>query len=245
MNHLTPQFRRDGFTLLELLLALVIVGVLTGLLFPLLKGVRESGNAGRCASNLKTIGVTVQLYINDHQGRFPVSRLQYTMDKDGKKKTVPFLHDLLNREYLHLEDLTTIWWCPGDQLRPVAMRRYSYGLNQRLGGDAANPQTWDGQSNPNYDPRYAKLSGVVPPLSQIIYAIDYVDTRDTGKWSSVLSGGAWPLKVGSKPEPPLNLNQIDLGRHGKRANALFLDGSVRALGFDEMAGTASFHISPE
>lgn len=245
MKHLTSQIRRDGFSLLELLVGLVIIAGLASLLFPLLGSVRESGYAGKCTSNLKTIGVAVGTYIADHQGSFPVSRLQYTMDKDGKKKTVSFLPDLFRRHYLPLEDLNTIWWCPGDRLRPENMRKHSYGLNQNLGGDRANPQTWDGLPNPNYDPRYAKLSNVVPPLSQIIYATDYVDRRDTGKWSSVLTGTAWPLAVGAQPEPDPGIHQIDMTRHGKRANALFLDGSVRSLGFDDLAGTALFHISPK
>ncbi|HWL52280.1 MAG TPA: prepilin-type N-terminal cleavage/methylation domain-containing protein [Chthoniobacteraceae bacterium] len=246
MNRFPQRLRRDGFTLLELVITLVIVGVLTSLLFPLLKGARESGDAGRCTSNLKQIGVAVGSYMNDHQGTFPVSRLQYTMDKNGSKKTVSFLPDLLKRlDYLPVEEINAVWWCPGDRLRPEKMRKYSYGLNQQLGGGKANPLTWDGQPNPEYDARYARLSGVVAPLSRIIYAVDYVDRRDEGKWSSVVTGGCWPLKAKSSPEADLMINQIDMTRHGKRANALFLDGSVRALGYEEIAGTASYHISPE
>lgn len=233
-----------GFTLLEILAVMGVIGILIALLFPVLGKMKEPMNASRCISNLKTIGGAVLQYAAENQGEFPVSRLQYTTDANGNKKTVPFLPDLLNqKEYLPLKNLNKIWWCPGDQERPANMRKHSYGVNQRLGGDYATVNTWDGQPNPRYDSRYATLQGVEKPLSQVMYIIDYVDKGDSGKWSSVVTGTRWPMAEGSEKENVPNA-RVDFTRHSQQANALFLDGSVRSFTFEDLVGTGNHYITP-
>lgn len=236
--------KKHGFTLLELLVVTAIVALIAIIGYPMFRSFAAQRNQIRCVQNLKTIQGAVQSYYLDHNNAFPVSRLQYTMDADGNKKTVPFMPDLLNR-YLQLKDLNTVWWCPGDVERPVNMRKHSYGINQRLGGDAASPTTWDKQPNPNYNPVYTYLHAVQRPLSQIIYLIDYVDRSDTGKWSSVLTGGAWPMrKTHTRVPPSPTTNQVDFSRHNKVANALYLDGSVRPLTVDDLLQTEGRFITP-
>jgi prepilin-type processing-associated H-X9-DG protein/prepilin-type N-terminal cleavage/methylation domain-containing protein len=54
--------RHAGFTVLELLVAIAIVGVLMGLLLPALMSAREASRRMRCTNNLREIGVGVQQY---------------------------------------------------------------------------------------------------------------------------------------------------------------------------------------
>lgn len=62
---------RGAFTLVELMVAIGIVALLAGLLFPVMKGVRDRGKVTVCANNLKQLGMAFQQYLNDNQQRYP------------------------------------------------------------------------------------------------------------------------------------------------------------------------------
>lgn len=65
--------RHDGFTLVELLVSLSVVGILIGLLLPIVQRVREAADRTTCANNLKQLGVAC-LHSYDANGWFPASR---------------------------------------------------------------------------------------------------------------------------------------------------------------------------
>lgn len=67
--------RRSGFTILELLIVLVVIGLLTSLLLPAVQMAREAARRSQCASNLRQIGVAIQNHVS-HTGRFPTLFVQ-------------------------------------------------------------------------------------------------------------------------------------------------------------------------
>ena len=62
--------RRNGFTLLELLVVVTILGVLVALLLPAVQSAREASRQAQCKNNLKQISLAVLNHL-DTQGHFP------------------------------------------------------------------------------------------------------------------------------------------------------------------------------
>lgn len=64
------QSPRRGFTLVELLVVIFIIGVLVALLLPAVNAARESSRRATCTNNLRQIGVSLQEHAERNRGPF-------------------------------------------------------------------------------------------------------------------------------------------------------------------------------
>lgn len=62
---------RGGFTLIELLVVIAIIAVLAALLFPVFSRARAKARSAQCVSNLKQLGLAIEMYAADYDERYP------------------------------------------------------------------------------------------------------------------------------------------------------------------------------
>ncbi len=83
-----------GFTLIELLVVIAIIAILAGMLLPALGRAKEMGRATRCKSNLRQMGIALNLYGDDYR-QFP-----YTVDFSGGRTWFSQIGKYLNSDGL-------------------------------------------------------------------------------------------------------------------------------------------------
>lgn len=125
-----------AFTLIELLVVMAIISVLAGLILPTLGRAKEAGRSTACLSNLRQIGLAVQLYVDDHNNRLPVIH-----DRSPDTNGVPVTNAVLDAMDLVLSNYlgnVQVLRCPSDRPRLFERTGSSYAWNFLLNGQAAN-----------------------------------------------------------------------------------------------------------
>ncbi len=69
-----PPTPSGGFTLIELLVVIALIGLLIGLLLPAAQAAREAARRAQCSSNLRQIGMGIQVYHDVHRA-LPMGRV--------------------------------------------------------------------------------------------------------------------------------------------------------------------------
>jgi prepilin-type N-terminal cleavage/methylation domain-containing protein len=162
---------RKGFTLIELLVVIAIIAILAAILFPVFARARESARRTSCLSNMKQIGLSLGMYLQDYDMVFPPGGLKVW---EAAKKTdrnllaVQLQPYAKNQQIFHC--LSDSGW---DKYKPTvfdtfgssytdALRNVWNGADLQLKSeavisDAANrPLLWD--MNENWHPATGNLA---------------------------------------------------------------------------------------
>ena len=93
--------REDGFTLTELLVVIVMVGILCVLLLPALAGTKPNSQAFQCLENLRQLTLGWQMYAEDNNGMLAPNGQESTQAR------------LLPTDPSYLPGGVNSQWCPG------------------------------------------------------------------------------------------------------------------------------------
>jgi len=151
-----PRSKR-GFTLIELLVVIAIIAILASMLLPALSKAKEKGNATKCLSNLKQIGVAIMLYADDTE--FLPGPVLRGIRHPGARPSNIYLSSATNvfARYITTGTNNTVFACPSNRqameapTATLGLARLSFVLNNR---GSANTATTPGLmfGDPNSNP---------------------------------------------------------------------------------------------
>lgn len=123
-------YRHGAFTLIELLVVIAVVGILAGFLLPALSGVKVQAHRTGCLSNMRQIGLAMQMYADDHEGYLPTTT-------HGATTNVSWIYTLA--PYVGAVDNIRI--CSADPKGPERreLKGASYIMNEFTSVDAVDP----------------------------------------------------------------------------------------------------------
>ena len=117
--------QRIGFTLVELLVVIFVLGILIALLLPAINAVRDSTRRMSCQSRLRQIGIAMESYL-DSQKRYPWAA-QLPSVTPQRPSVAEVLEPYLGGE-------SAVFKCPNDEVYyPVEGISYEYSAFRLAG----------------------------------------------------------------------------------------------------------------
>jgi prepilin-type N-terminal cleavage/methylation domain-containing protein/prepilin-type processing-associated H-X9-DG protein len=205
----------SGFTLIELLVAISVLLVLAALSLTASQRMRALQKKTSCLSNLRQIGVAMQLYANDHN-QLICPRYDSISLKVWQDQLNDYLGNLPNRRYFDLP----VWWCPSATRIDNYTRHYS-----------VNIYVYDTSSKAQWQRR-----AVAPPtLSR------YVLVGETNQNGEVMQVANASLR--NNPDYTGEIaSAFRLSHPSRSANYLFADGHVENRVGNQASDTGSNSI---
>lgn len=212
-------FRRAGFTLVELLVVMAIVGLLASLLFPAMQSSLMSARRAACASNMRQLGLGFMLYAAVHDGQLPP-----TSHSTGGNAAGAWI--ALLKPYIGNTDAIRV--CPSDPLRRerAIAGATSYILNNIVFDPLYDPFGGSSRAYNNLyqlsNPSRTLLAGIVSDARPGISPLN--DHTHAESWDR-----GWRVVINDIEPNRHRVGPSNEEKTNGSSNYLFADGRVEAM----------------
>lgn len=196
-----------GFTLVELVVVVGIIGVLIALLLPAVQSVRESAYRADCQNRMRQIGLAMHCFSDVHGGQLPFT-VHEGLDNSWVQTLKPFT-----------ENVNGIRLCPSDPKRQEwemdADRGTSYVINEFV----ANPAIEGSIVNINH----------MSSTHMVIVLFEGSVDRGLNDEHVHCSQFYLPIRIATGTVWAFLQRELDTSRHFDTSNYLFADGHVASI----------------
>lgn len=100
---------RRGFTLIDVLVSISVIGILIGILLPRLSSVHETARRTVCRSNVRQIGLGMASFADEQRGMLPGSVFKPDANRGGQNDVEEMIRVRLGEELANEKDARTLW----------------------------------------------------------------------------------------------------------------------------------------
>ncbi|EIP98163.1 prepilin-type N-terminal cleavage/methylation domain-containing protein [Opitutaceae bacterium TAV1] len=216
---MNAQKHQQGFTLIELLTVIAIIGILAAIIIPVVGRVRESARVAQCGSNLRQVGLALELWVQDHRGFYP----EPGNGTDQSKNGCDYASQLIMAGYAAKN--SRLFSCPSDP-----------GVSQGLVPSDEEPLSYRPVS-PSLAPEYKinrkRRKDSIPNPSRTVMLTEWHSGPGRGPFSIRYTNHGTVYCVGGEALDTEAKAQVNSGHRNGARYFLFFDGHVKFMSFGQ------------